>query len=326
MTITEIAELAGVSIATVSRVYNKKNLHMVSASTRARVEKILEEYSYNPDANARRLITGRSRLIGFQVPSIRTPIVHSASLEEIARQARMNGYGILVDFPGDDDLSHPNAEEDGIRYMLDQGAEGLIWQPRRLPSDKIMAIIHEHKAKVLWFRPNIPVDGISVKLDEEKVGELAAQYLLSCGLKRFYAFVDRTGERFDGFRRVILEAGFPEPERLEMRAYTQDTIPDRVFSIIDSGAGIFSYFARFASVLDNLRVQKGLEDCRICSYGDELISKEYGVRFPVISSNADEIGYHAFHTMQALIEGEECSSVQVKPKLLLWNDAVKHLG
>lgn len=312
MTLTEIAEVAGVSIATVSRVYNRKNLNMVGADTRERIERLLKEYHYHPDPNGRRLITGKSKLIGFQVPSIRRPIVHSASLEAITKQACEYGYGVLVNFPDKAD-----SDENCIQYMIDQGVDGIIWQPMKIPSDRILHRIEDRKVKVLWFRPNFPVEGIRVELDEEKVGEIAGRYLVNRGMKKFYAFVDSTWGRYEAFCRVVTNAGFDEPVRIPMKSYTQETVPDSILSIIDSNVGIFSYFARFASVVDEVRVQKGKTDCCICSYGDEVISKEYGVRFPLISSNAGDIGYYAFHSVMSMIEGDNVSDVKILPKLLV---------
>lgn len=311
MTLTEIAKMAGVSIATVSRVYNRKNLHMVSEETRIRIEKLLDECHYHPNPNGKRLITGKSMLIGFQVPSIRSPIVHSASLEAITGQAREFGYGVLVNFPDKSD-----SDEYSIQYMLDQGVDGIIWQPRKLPSERIMHQIEDRNVKILWFRPNFTIDGVRVELDEEKVGELAANFLIEQGMEKFYAFVDNTWGRFESFSRVVKNAGFAEPERIVMRSYTQETMPSSVLSIVEPKAGIFSYFARFASIVDQKRLQSNIPDCCICSYGDEGVSKEYGVRFPLISSNAEDIGYHAFHSLVSMIEGDNVDNIKILPKLL----------
>ncbi len=61
-TIRELAELSGVSVATVSRVLN--DYDDVSATTRARVLKLAEELEYTPTAAARSLVTKRSYVVG----------------------------------------------------------------------------------------------------------------------------------------------------------------------------------------------------------------------------------------------------------------------
>ena len=71
MNIYEVAERAGVSIATVSRVINRSA--KVSSATRAKVEKVLEEMEYTPSAVARSLATNATRLVGILCSDNRDP-------------------------------------------------------------------------------------------------------------------------------------------------------------------------------------------------------------------------------------------------------------
>jgi len=67
-TIREIADFAGVSIATVSRVVNDSGY--VAASTRSAVESVIREHGYTANRNARALSGGRTGLVGVTVPRI----------------------------------------------------------------------------------------------------------------------------------------------------------------------------------------------------------------------------------------------------------------
>ncbi len=69
MNLKDIAELAGVSIATVSNVING-NHQKVSVETRKKIEKIIKENGYKPNAMARSLAKNESRIIGLVVPYI----------------------------------------------------------------------------------------------------------------------------------------------------------------------------------------------------------------------------------------------------------------
>jgi len=66
MNLEEVAKLAGVSRSTVSRVVNGD--HRVSTTARARVQAIIEQYNYHPNAAARSLASSRSRIIGLLIP------------------------------------------------------------------------------------------------------------------------------------------------------------------------------------------------------------------------------------------------------------------
>lgn len=69
VTIYNIAEEAGVSASTVSRVINQKK--GVKRQTRERVLALLEKYNYSPDVAARSLVSGETRIIGILVADIR---------------------------------------------------------------------------------------------------------------------------------------------------------------------------------------------------------------------------------------------------------------
>ena len=69
MNLKDIAKLAGVSTATVSNVLNG-NTSEVSAVTKERIEKIIKEVDYKPNAMARSLAKKESRMIGLVVPYI----------------------------------------------------------------------------------------------------------------------------------------------------------------------------------------------------------------------------------------------------------------
>ena len=70
VTIYDIAKMAGVSPSTVSRIIN--NYPHVKKATRARVQKLLQEYHYIPNEAARGLVTQASRIIGILISDIRT--------------------------------------------------------------------------------------------------------------------------------------------------------------------------------------------------------------------------------------------------------------
>ena len=92
MSIQAVADQAGVSVATVSRVFNSPE--KVSPHTRQLVEKAALDRGYLPNASARSLRTQRSRVLGVVLPTLLNP-VFAECLEGIARSATRAGYAIL---------------------------------------------------------------------------------------------------------------------------------------------------------------------------------------------------------------------------------------
>ncbi len=93
MTIYEIACLAGVSIATVSRVINKSGC--VSEATKRKVEEIIAKEEYIPNAYAHSLNTKQSKTIGIICPDI-SDSNHAYPVAELSHLLRANGFEILL--------------------------------------------------------------------------------------------------------------------------------------------------------------------------------------------------------------------------------------
>ena len=82
-TIKDVAKLAGVSVATVSRVLNKNGY--VHEDTLKKVERAIEMLDYKPSTVARSLYNKKSRLIGLVVPNIVNPFPEVArAVEDVA--------------------------------------------------------------------------------------------------------------------------------------------------------------------------------------------------------------------------------------------------
>ena len=95
----EIARLAGVSTATVSRVIN--NDRRVRERTRLRVQQIIDDNAYVQNMNARNLRVSHSRAIGFLISNFANPFFLDvyAGLEPVCRRM---GYNIIIGNTGED--------------------------------------------------------------------------------------------------------------------------------------------------------------------------------------------------------------------------------
>src|SRR5690625_942814 len=92
-TITQVAEAAGVSRATVSRVLN--NRASVDPSIGVRVRDAAEKLHYRPNLTARNLSTGRTMTIALVLPDLSNPMFQSV-LRSLTRAAEAEGYSVLV--------------------------------------------------------------------------------------------------------------------------------------------------------------------------------------------------------------------------------------
>jgi LacI family transcriptional regulator len=118
MNINEIARLAGVSTATVSRTINGSG--KVKPETAEKVWRVVEDMGYHPSSHAQALASGKSQLIGLIISDITNPFFPELvrSFEEISLQ---NGFEVIVANTGYD----PSRMAHTVRRMIQRKTEGV---------------------------------------------------------------------------------------------------------------------------------------------------------------------------------------------------------
>lgn len=119
MSITEVARRAGLSVATVSRVFNTPEI--VQTTTRSKVLAIAAEVGYVANASARTLRTRHSKVLGVVLPTLTNP-VFAECLQGIASEAALRGYAIS---PCTTEYDTAN-EVRAAATLLANGVDGLV--------------------------------------------------------------------------------------------------------------------------------------------------------------------------------------------------------
>ena len=127
VTIVEIAEESGVSIATVSRVLN--GTVPVSPKTKARVEAVIKKYHYSPNTLAQGLILRQTKTLGVIVPDITNPYF-STLFSEIERSAHQSNYSVILCNTSFSAASYADGEREKedkyFQMILDKKVDGVI--------------------------------------------------------------------------------------------------------------------------------------------------------------------------------------------------------
>lgn len=139
VTIYDIAEMAGVSPSTVSRVINHKP--NISQATAERVRKLLEEYHYIPNEGARSLVNQSTKMIGILINDIRTTH-HTSGVYYIQRELADHGYSCLIYNTG--------MEEQAIRGYLQ------LLSQRKVEAAVLMGSIYQTEEVRLAIRQYLP--------------------------------------------------------------------------------------------------------------------------------------------------------------------------
>lgn len=214
MSIQAVADQAGVSVATVSRVFNSPE--KVSPQTRELVEKAALDRGYLPNASARTLRTQRSRVLGVVLPTLLNP-VFAECLEGIARSATRAGYAIL---PLTTDY-RIEQEEQAVNLLLAGNVDGMILVVSSPETSKaLQRLCGAGLPYVLAYNRHAEHPCISVD-SEQAVAQLVMR-LAGLG-HRGIAMVsgqlsasDRAQQRRRGFLQGMEAAGLAGPQVLEV--------------------------------------------------------------------------------------------------------------
>jgi LacI family transcriptional regulator len=141
--IYEVAELAGVSLATVSRVINPGA--KVSDKTRERVLDAMRQLGYQPNSIAQSLATRSSNAVGVLVSELHGPFF-VAMLSSIEQTLKAAGKFVLVAAGH----SKEEQEREAIRFLVNRNCDALIVHVERLP-DKFL-VDHDHTPRRWWSR------------------------------------------------------------------------------------------------------------------------------------------------------------------------------
>ena len=211
-TIYEVSELAGVSLATVSRVMNDSS--KVSPKTREKVEAAMLELGYRPNIIAQSLASSRSNSIGVLVPELHGPFF-GVILSGIEAELRAAGKHIIITAGH----SEEETELESLDFLSTRRCDALILYVYGVSDDHLVKF-SESSVPVVFLNRLIPdMAGQCVSLDNELGGYLATKSLLEAG-HRELAFISGplwkrdSSKRLEGNKRALAEFGLSLDERL----------------------------------------------------------------------------------------------------------------
>lgn len=208
----EVARLAKVSTATVSRVVN--NYPHINEATRRRVLKAMRRLNYQPNRVARRLRMKRTQTIGLIVADITNPY-YAEMIQSIEEFAYANQYGMLLSNTNED----PDKEKRYIDLLLKEQVAGIIFSPVNedfVFSDRDQV---KHTAVVAIDRRLNKIAVDTVLVNNERGAKEATEYLIRLGHRRIGLITGpsqlTTGrERQLGYERAMMENGLKPDKAL----------------------------------------------------------------------------------------------------------------
>ena len=203
-TIRDVARESGVSIATVSRVFNNSSL--VSEDTAKRVMEVAARFDYWPNSAAQSLTTNRTNTLGVLLPDLFGEF-YSEVIRGIDSQSRRESYQIMLS------SSHADNEEIlmAARSMLGRIDGLLMMAPEDASADTVTRI--RKRVPLVLLNPAAESPGnCSVSIDNYSGAREAVKHLLKLGHRRIAMIAGPQGnvdasERLRGFNQALSDAG-----------------------------------------------------------------------------------------------------------------------
>ena len=211
-TIYEVSKLAGVSLATVSRVMNKNA--KVSDKTRKKVEAAMAELGYKPNSIAQSLASKRSSSVGVLVSELHGPFygIMMSGIEKELRKAHK--HVIIAAGHSEEDY-----EKESIEFLISRKCDALILHVEAV-SDEYLINLCKGDLPVIILNRFIPeIKDRCIGVDNEYGGYIAAKHIVDLG-HRNIAYIAGpkwkrdSSDRLKGHKRALEEAGIEFDEQL----------------------------------------------------------------------------------------------------------------
>ncbi|MGB6688968.1 MAG: LacI family DNA-binding transcriptional regulator [Terracidiphilus sp.] len=327
-TMKDIARDLGVSIITVSKVL--RNHEDISEKTRRRVLQRVRELNYTPNLAARALVTGRSYLIGLVVPDLMHTFFAQIA-KSLSAALLKKGYCLTISTSDE----NPELEERTVDLLLARNLDALIVASTCTNSEVPRRIQSRGLPLILIDRRFVDFESNYVGADDEAVGALATEHLISIGCKRIaHLRGPETSPgmgRLKGYLEALTKHKMKSPPGY-ISAQTMVDVPRsesgadlmrKLLSLRPRPDGVFAYNDPMAigaihAILDaGLRVP---EDVAVIGSGNLYYDSELRTPLSSIDQQTKLIGEHAARLTLSLLESKSRRrnrSIIIEPKLVV---------
>jgi LacI family transcriptional regulator len=301
----DVAERAGVSLKTVSRVINEEA--GVARHTAERVGAAIAELGFQRNDLARSLRQGRSSsTIGLIIEDVGNPF-YSAIAQAVEAAAREHGCMLIVASCEED----PERERAMVESLLRRRVDALLLVPASRDHAYLGRELGDTTPIVFLDRPPEGIDADSVLLDNQGGARLAVEHLLAGGHRRIAYIADRDAmftpsERLAGYRQAMAAAGAhsdPALVRLGSHHATEAEATVRELLALPPGRRPTAIFCgNNRHTVGALRALHGLEhEIALVGFDDFELADLLGTT--VVRHDSQELGLHAAALAFARLEG-----------------------
>ena len=313
-TIKDVARLAGVSVATVSRVINDSP--KAGQASRSAVLKAMKELQYHPNANARALAQQNAETLGLVVADVSDPFF-GAMVKAVDQTAQAAGHFLLIG-NGYHDAAQ---EKKAIEQLLRHRCSALVVHAKMLTDDELASLMSYTPGMVLINRTLPGFESRCVALDDRYGSWLATRYLIQEGHGKIGFLcsnhpISDARDRLQGYLDALQEHHIPIDERLIARASPDESGGEEAMTeLLGRGrnpTGVVCYNDPMAAGALAVLNDNGMEvpqDISLIGFDDMLIARYLRPRLTTVRYPIDAMSVQAAELALALAQGRALNEV-----------------
>jgi len=340
LTIYEVADKAGVSRQTVSRVIN--NRPDVADETRKRVLRIIEEFDYRPNAVARSLSMKRTNNFGLVTAGLEF-IGPSVTMSGIAKETEQLGYGLYLK-----DLPRFNTDiiQNIIDWFLTRQVDGIIWAVPEIGNNRdwINNFIDNIRLPIIFLTAEKRKNISTVTIDNYYGAKQATSHLIESGRKNIGHISGpmdwwESKQRYNGWRDALKENGINPKENMVAEGNWSSKSGKKAFAqLLDSFPEMDALFVAndqmALSVLQTAcELKINIPDQLSVSGFDGIPESEFfSPPLTTICQNLVELGSVAVQQLAQMVEmnnsdkeSRESIYISLKPELIIRQSSILNL-
>ncbi|MBF0522138.1 MAG: LacI family DNA-binding transcriptional regulator [Candidatus Omnitrophica bacterium] len=329
VSISDVAQRAGVSITTVSRVIN--NVPTVSKKNRIKVEEAIAHLHFQPDVSAQRLASGVNNSIGLVIPGY-PGIFHSFYAIEVIR-----GVGHSCETLQLDMVFHIT---NGLNPLNSTHVGGIVFADVIENRRQVEAAL---KNGTPCFVVNHKVEDFEVNyiaVDNVLGGELAGDYLSGFGHKKIATITGdintQSGfQRLQGFTKILKKKQISLPEDYVLKGdYSRRSArlaAEKILTLADRPTAVFAASDDMALEAIAVFLENGIkipEDISVVGFDDNPICLYGPVALTTIKQPLFEMAKDAVHYLYEMMKGKTMPTQKIllKPELIVRDSCAPSKG
>jgi len=325
-TISDVAQRAGVSIATVSRVLNDTT--PVASETAERVRQAIRELAFVPRAAARVLASRRTETLGLLLPEIGGAFF-SPLLRGIEAEAQIAGFDLLIHA-----TSHiPHASTPAAHRPLgEHNTDGLIVFTQSIDEKELSRLYALNFPTILLYQTPPPFLSIpSVTIENRSGAQRIVEHLIQVHNRRRIVFLrgpegnEDSEQRERGYRQALQDNDIPyDPGLVITGGFNEEEAQKTIQALLSTGAEFDAVFggdddSAAGAMSALMQAGKSIpQDVALVGFDDLPIARYLRPALTTVRAPIEQVGREGVRQLVRLIQGKQAeASVRMQTKLVL---------